>query len=77
MPVAIVGAYECWPRTRLVPRPGRIRIEFGKLITAAEVAALDDRQLFGLCNERIRAADARARAARSGVTGPEPTSAPA
>ena len=26
VPVAIVGAYECWPRSRLVPRPGRIRL---------------------------------------------------
>lgn len=77
VPVAIVGAYECWPRTRLFPRPGRIRLEFGRLVTAAEVAALDERELFAVCNERIRAADAAARDARDGVRGQVSSSAPA
>jgi 1-acyl-sn-glycerol-3-phosphate acyltransferase len=75
VPVAIVGAYECWPRTRLFPRPGRIRLEFGRLVTAAEVAALDERELFAVCNERIRAADAAARDARTGVRAPAPAPA--
>jgi len=66
VPVAIVGAYECWPRTRLVPRPGRIRLEFGRVITAAEVAALDERALFERCVAGLHELDARARAARSG-----------
>jgi 1-acyl-sn-glycerol-3-phosphate acyltransferase len=77
VPVAIVGAYECWPRTRLFPRPGRIRLEFGRLVTAAEVAALDEREIFAVCNERIRAADAAARDARNGVRAPAAASAPA
>lgn len=68
-PVAIVGAFECWPRTRRLPRPGRIRLEFGPVITAAEVAALEEPQLFELCCGRIRELDARARAARSGGRG--------
>jgi len=66
VPVAIVGAFECWPRTRRFPRPGRIRVEFGPLITAAEVAALDEQALFAEGVRRIRECDARARAARSG-----------
>lgn len=61
VPVAIVGAFECWPRTRLLPRPGRIRLEFGEIIPAAEVAALSERELFDLCVERIRELDTRAR----------------
>jgi 1-acyl-sn-glycerol-3-phosphate acyltransferase len=68
-PVAIVGAFECWPRTRRLPRPGRIRLEFGKVITAAEVDALDEQQLFELCCGRIRELDELARATRSGVRG--------
>lgn len=64
VPVAIVGAYECWPRTRLFPRPGRIRLEFGPLITAEDVARLDDRELFAECVRRIEACDTRARVAR-------------
>ncbi len=64
VPVAIVGAFECWPRTRRFPRPGRIRLEFGPLITAEEVARLDDRELFDECVRRIRECDARGRATR-------------
>jgi len=66
LPVAIVGAFECWPRTRLFPSPGRIRLEFGRLIPAADVAALDERDLARLCGERIAALDAAARATRAG-----------
>lgn len=70
LPVAIVGAFECWPRTRLLPRPGRIRLEYGAIVTAAEVAALDDRALTRLCTERLEALDAAARAARDGRPAP-------
>lgn len=77
VPVAIVGAYECWPRTRAVPRPGRIRVEFGRVITAAEVAGLDDGTLTAEVVARLRELDAAARAARAGVpftarSGPRP-----
>ena len=72
VPVAIVGAYECWPRTRRLPRPGRIRLEFGRVIPAAEVAALSEQELFALCVERIRALDAQARAAWNHSRHPAP-----
>ena len=65
-PVAIVGAYECWPRTRLLPRPGRIRLEFGPLIPAAEIARLDEREILDLCASRLRELDANARRLRDG-----------
>ena len=64
VPVAIVGAYECWPRTRFFPRPGRIRVEFGKVLTAEEVAVMDERQIFDVCTQRIRDLDAQARTIR-------------
>jgi len=76
VPVAIVGAYECWPRTRRWPRPGRIRLEFGRPLTAAEVAALDERALFAECVSRIRALDATARRLRDGRPVTEADSAP-
>ena len=66
VPVAIAGAFECWPRTRYFPRPGRVRLEFGRIISAAEVAALTERELFDLCVARIHEVDARARAALGG-----------
>lgn len=62
VPVAIVGAWECWPKTRLLPRPGRIRLEFGKLFWPEEIAALDDRALVAECTARLQELDARARA---------------
>jgi len=64
LPVAIVGAYECWPRSRRLPRPGRIRLEFGRLVTAEEVAALDDASLTQECRRRLEALDTAARTAR-------------
>jgi len=67
VPVAIVGAYEAWPRARLVPRPGRIRVEFGRILTAEEVATMDEREIFAVCTQRIRDLDARARATRNRI----------
>lgn len=62
VPVAIVGAWECWPKGRLLPRPGRIRLEFGRVIRPDEIAALDDRALVAECTARLTALDAAARA---------------
>jgi 1-acyl-sn-glycerol-3-phosphate acyltransferase len=66
VPVAIVGAFECWPRTRWLPRPGRIRLEFGRVIPAADVARLDERQITALCDASLRELDATARRLRAG-----------
>ena len=68
VPVAIVGAYECWPRTRRFPRPGRVRLEFGRLITPAEIATLDDAALTDEATRRLHELDAAARAALAGRT---------
>lgn len=64
VPVAIVGAFECWPRSRLLPRPGRIRLEFGRVLTAEEVSRMDERELHAECTRCIVDLDARARLAR-------------
>ena len=66
LPVAIVGAWECWPRTRWLPRPGRIRLEFGALIPAGEVAKMDDKTLVALVTQRLTELDAAARRLRDG-----------
>ena len=82
VPVAIVGAYECWPRTRRFPRPGRVRLEFGRVITPAEIAALDDATLTAEATRRLHELDAAARAALAGrpfkaTEAPPATAAPA
>jgi 1-acyl-sn-glycerol-3-phosphate acyltransferase len=61
VPVAIVGAWGCWPKTRIFPRPGRIRLEFGRVIRPEEIAALDDRALVAECAARLAELDATAR----------------
>ena len=75
-PVAIVGAYECWPRSRLLPRPGRIRLEFGRLIPASEIARLDEREILELCTARIRELDTEARRLRDGCGQAQPPEVP-
>lgn len=65
VPVAIVGAWECWPRTRMLPRPGRVRLEFGRLLRPEEFADMDERQLLAECTARLTALDAEARRVRN------------
>lgn len=61
MPVAIVGAWECWERSWKFPRPGRIRLEFGQMITPQEVAQMTDAELVASCRARLESLDAMAR----------------
>ena len=60
VPAAVVGAYECWPRHLKFPRPGQIRVQFGKPLTPDEIAHLDDRQLVAEVERRIRECHERA-----------------
>jgi len=30
LPACVEGAYECWPRTQKLPRPGRVAVAYGK-----------------------------------------------
>jgi 1-acyl-sn-glycerol-3-phosphate acyltransferase len=32
LPVAVEGAFACWPRTQMLPRPGRVAVAYGELI---------------------------------------------
>jgi len=54
VPVAIVGAYDCWPRRQRFPRPGRIRVQYGPPFTPEEFADYDDQQLVDEMERRIR-----------------------
>lgn len=72
LPVAIVGAWQCWPRSQWLPLPGRIRLEFGSIIPAAEVAAMDERALVALVTQRLTELDTEARRVWSGGS-PKPS----
>lgn len=39
IPVAIEGSFQCWPNTQKIPRPGRIRVLYGKPMHFNEMRA--------------------------------------
>ena len=46
IPIAIEGAYQCWPRHKKMFTPGkRIELHYGKCISAEEVKKMTDREL--------------------------------
>jgi len=53
LPVAVTGAYQAWPRRRRFPRPGRVQLRFGPVITDTEVQALTDDELVIKVERRI------------------------
>jgi 1-acyl-sn-glycerol-3-phosphate acyltransferase len=53
VPVLIDGAFKCWPRGNLLPRPGRMSVTFGAPITPAEQAGRGSRETAALLKERL------------------------
>jgi len=53
VPVFTDGAFECWPRHRRLPRPGRIRIIYGRPISTEEHADVRPRRLAVVLKQRI------------------------
>jgi 1-acyl-sn-glycerol-3-phosphate acyltransferase len=45
IPVVVEGAFESWPRHRMLPSPGKIDVLYGDLIMPEKLDTLDDRQL--------------------------------
>jgi cytidylate kinase len=45
VPVLIDGAFECWPRTKKLPSPGVIVVQFGKPLPPEQVATMSNEQL--------------------------------
>ena len=64
LPMAVDGSYQAWPRRQPLPLPNLIQIEVGKPITNEEAGAMDERELIGLVDQRIRDCFAEARAKR-------------
>jgi 1-acyl-sn-glycerol-3-phosphate acyltransferase len=54
LPAAIEGAYRYWPRSQMIPRPGRIRVCYGQPIMPEEYANLDERELLEFVEIRLR-----------------------
>jgi 1-acyl-sn-glycerol-3-phosphate acyltransferase len=62
LPVAIDGAFAAFPRTSKWPRPGRIRVHYGKPILPAEYAELNERELLAEVERRVRECHAQVKA---------------
>lgn len=64
IPVGIDGAYQVWPRTRRLPRLGRIAVVIRPPILPEEAARWDDQVLLARLEQEIRHAHAQARRLR-------------
>jgi 1-acyl-sn-glycerol-3-phosphate acyltransferase len=64
LPVGIEGSFDSWPRSRLLPMPAAIHIQFGAPLEPGEIEQLDDEQLVAEMRRRIAACHAEARRLR-------------
>jgi 1-acyl-sn-glycerol-3-phosphate acyltransferase len=53
VPVAIDGAFDAWPRKRILPRYSMLRIQFGQALTPQEVAAMTDDEIMAELYNRL------------------------
>ena len=61
VPVVIDGAFECWPRHKKRPSPGKISVTYGEAITAERIKELGDRKFADLLTQRLRQMQNQAR----------------
>lgn len=54
VPVVIDGAFECWPRDKKWPSLGKVRVSFGKAISAEEIAEMGDKAFSVLLTKKMR-----------------------
>ena len=54
LPVAIVGAFEAWPRSAILPRPSPLFVQFGRLICPGSFDNLDAREAAIQLTHRLR-----------------------
>jgi 1-acyl-sn-glycerol-3-phosphate acyltransferase len=60
VPMAIEGAFEAWPRSNILPRPGQIVVACGKPLFPADFGG-DDRRMADACREAVLALRDQAR----------------
>jgi len=53
VPVLIDGAVECWPRTRKLPLPGSIIVQYGQPISQAEAREYDSESFVHMVRGRV------------------------
>ena len=73
VPVLIDGAFECWPRTRMLPFPGEIVVQYGRPIPAEKARAMRARQFVSHVRDHLIAiqTDVRRRLGRPAIVYPD------
>jgi 1-acyl-sn-glycerol-3-phosphate acyltransferase len=64
LPVGLDGAFQAWPRGAVLPRPGHIVMQFGPVITTADVQRWTNDELLAELERRMRWCHSRARSIR-------------
>ena len=65
LPAAVDGAFDAWPRSAPLPRPGVVRVCIGEPISPELAKTMSDEQLIAELEGRIRACHTEARRRRS------------
>ncbi|MEM9353588.1 MAG: lysophospholipid acyltransferase family protein [Planctomycetota bacterium] len=55
LPIAVAGAFEAWPRSRTLPRPGRLQVSVGPVLTPRDFEGMADEQRLQLVSDRLAA----------------------
>jgi 1-acyl-sn-glycerol-3-phosphate acyltransferase len=73
VPVVIDGAFECWPRTQMLPSPGQIVVQYGRPIGPEESAGMPASVLLTRVRREMIAiqADIRRRMGRPAIAYPD------
>ncbi len=53
VPVVVVGAFESWPRDRKLPRPAKIAIHYGEVVTSEQVREWSEERLAEVVRGRM------------------------
>jgi 1-acyl-sn-glycerol-3-phosphate acyltransferase len=61
LPVAIEGAYQCWPRSQKLPWPGIIHLRYGRPLKPEDYASLNEGDLLQLIEFRVHECSAQLR----------------
>jgi 1-acyl-sn-glycerol-3-phosphate acyltransferase len=54
LPVAIDGAFRCWPKSQKFPHSGKIHVYYGQPILPADYKGMDEHDLVALVERRVR-----------------------
>ncbi len=55
LPMVIEGAFDCWPRHKKLPSPGKVVVAYGEPIESSRVAELGDKEFARVLTAKLRA----------------------